>query len=427
VKSSDFVVVGGGIIGISVAIEIRGRWPDASIDLLEKEIECGRHASGRNSGVLHSGFYYTADSLKARFSQQGNRELTDYCRSRQLTINECGKLVVTRGEDELESLAELFRRASANGVDVERVEAADLPRLDPCARTVGAALYSPTTSSIEPREVVGALVNDAERMGICIQKGNAFLSHDGDEVQTTNGRLPAGYVINAAGLYADKIAHKYGFGREYGILPFRGLYLEYKDSGPVPHCHVYPVPSLENPFLGVHWTTAADGTVKIGPTATPAAWREHYRGLANLKLAELIEIGVRESGLWLRDAAGFRRLAWQEISKKGKRRLLALARQLVAPGTATGKWSWGRPGVRAQLINTRAQRLVMDFVCEGDDRSFHILNAVSPAFTCAFPFARYVADQVASLVGGGGSIKSARPGAPAGLEPAHTIPRVGGV
>jgi L-2-hydroxyglutarate oxidase LhgO len=397
--STDFLVIGGGIIGVSVAIEVRKRWPDASVTLLEKEARCGMHASGRNSGVLHAGFYYTADSLKARFSRQGNEELTTYCRSRRLLINECGKLVVARNDSELESLEELFRRASTNGVNVERIQAADVPGVEPCARTVGCALYSPSTSSIKPDQVVGSLVGDASDMGISIQEGNAYLSHDGDEVHTTNGRLSAGYVINAAGLYADRVAHEYGFGERYGILPFRGLYLKYEGSGPKPRCHVYPVPSLENPFLGVHWTTSADGQVQIGPTAIPAAWREHYRGLSNFRLSELLEIGVREAGLWLRNAAGFRRLAWLELSKKGKRRLIALARQLVTATTATGRWTWGSPGVRAQLIDMRARRLVMDFVCEGDDRSFHILNAVSPAFTCAFPFARYVTGQVASAVG----------------------------
>lgn len=422
VRSTDFLVIGGGIIGVSVAIEVSRRWPDVSVTLLEKETRCGMHASGRNSGVLHAGFYYTADSLKARFSRQGNEELTDYCRSRQLMINECGKLVVTRDEDELESLAELFRRASLNGVEVEEVDAADLHRLDPQARTVGAALYSPTTSSIAPGEVVSALVQDASQSGIRIQNGNAFLTHDGDIVHTTNGRLAAGYVINAAGLYADRIAHDYGFGKGYGILPFRGLYLEYSGSQSVPRRHVYPVPALEHPFLGVHWTTSADGTVKVGPTAVPAGWREHYRGLENLKLSELLEIGLRESGLWLRDAAGFRHLARLELSKRGKRRILTLARQLVAPTTAPGRWSWGRPGVRAQLIDTRARRLVMDFLCEGDHRSMHILNAVSPAFTCAFPFARYVADLVASRVNGGTSPPvSAKPGT------AHFGPEVVGV
>ncbi|MEK6253860.1 MAG: FAD-dependent oxidoreductase [Gemmatimonadales bacterium] len=397
--SADVVVVGGGIVGLSVAMEIRRRWSDASVVLLEKEDECGRHASGRNSGVLHAGFYYTSDSLKARFSRVGNREFRQYCRDRSLMINECGKLVVTRSEEELEPLAELFRRAAANSVQVERVPADDLGRLDPEARTVGAALFSPTTCSVQPRQVIESLVRDASVMGVRIETRSGFLRHVGDQVLTTQGRRTAGYVINAAGLYADTIAHDYGFGEEYGILPFRGLYLEYAGDGRVPRHHVYPVPVLENPFLGVHWTTTVDGGVKIGPTAIPALWREHYRGMTNMKFAEMLEIGIREADMWLRNSSGFRRLAWLELRKQGMRRLLAIARRLVGPKTAPGAWSWGKPGVRAQLVNTRTRQFEMDFICMGDNRSFHILNAVSPAFTCAFPFARHVADEVESLVG----------------------------
>ena len=415
----DFVVVGGGIIGLTVAMEIRRRWSDASVVLLEKENECGQHASGRNSGVLHAGFYYTSDSLKARFSRIGNRELSEYCRDRNLLLNECGKLVVTRDEDELDLLADLFRRAAANGVPVERIDADDLWRLEPEARTVGAALYSPTTSSVEPRQVIGSLVRDASVLGVRIETRNAFLGHVGDEILTTRGKLTAGYLINAAGLYADTIAHDYGFGEEYGILPFRGLYLKYVGHGPVPRRHIYPVPALENPFLGVHWTTSADGGVKIGPTAIPALWREHYRGLANLRFAEMLEIGIRESDMWLRDSSGFRRLARMELRKHGKHRLLKLARRLVAPTTGTGDWSWGNPGVRAQLINTRTRQLEMDFIYMGDDRSFHVLNAVSPAFTCAFPFARHVADEVESLVGDGGPASPARAAGLTSVDASH--------
>ena len=286
---------------------------------------------------------------------------------------------------------------------VEKVLEEELPRLEPEARTIGAALYSPTTSSVEPRSIIGSLVNDASDLGVKIETGSAFLRHVEDEVITTRGSLKARYVVNAAGVYADTIAHDYGFGEEYGILPFRGLYLEYVGAGPTPRRHVYPVPDLDNPFLGVHWTTAADGRVRIGPTAMPALWREHYRGTANLRLREMLEIGIRESGLWLRDSSGFRHLAWTEFRKQGRRHLLALARRLVAPTTAPGAWSWGLPGVRAQLVNTRTRRLEMDFICMGDDQSFHILNAVSPAFTCAFPFARYVADEVESLVAARGT------------------------
>ncbi|MDT8436361.1 MAG: FAD-dependent oxidoreductase [Gemmatimonadota bacterium] len=390
----DFLVIGGGIVGLTVARELRRRHPGSRIVLLEKEDRPGEHASGRNSGVLHAGFYYTADSLKARFSRDGNRELTEWCLERGLRIRRCGKLVVTRSEAELPALEELFRRAGANGVEVERVDEDGARRLEPLARTTGAALWSPTTSTVDPAEVVASLAADAADAGIEIRTGTAYAGRGGDEILTSRGRLTPGFTVNAAGLHADRVARDFGFSERYRILPFKGLYL-YHESGPAaPAMHVYPVPRLDQPFLGVHWTATAAGRAKIGPTAIPALWRENYGGLSGFRPLELLEIGWREAGLWWRNEFGFRRLAVSELRKYAKRHLVSLALELLRPGLAPGRWSWGRPGIRAQLFDLRAGRLEMDFRHEGDDRSHHVLNAVSPAFTCAFPFARHVVDAI---------------------------------
>lgn len=405
-RTADYLVVGGGIVGLSIAAALKRRYPDCGVVLLEKERECGRHASGRNSGVLHAGFYYTADSLKAKFSRDGNRELTEYCLEKGLRIQRCGKLVVARSADELDSLQELFRRAQLNGVPVQRVDEEEVARLEPEAHTCGEALYSPTTATVDPSEVVGALTRDAEDLGVEIRTGTLFQAREGDQVLTSSGPLSVGYVVNAAGLYADRVARQFGFAEEYRILPFRGLYIHYEGTDSAPRMHIYPVPRLDHPFLGVHWTTTVDGGTMIGPTAIPALWREHYRGVKAFRFSELAEIGVREAGLWLHDSFGFRRLAWQELRKQSRRRLVSMARELTRSSTARGPWRWGRPGVRAQLFHVPTRSLEMDFHCQGDDRSFHVLNAVSPAFTCALPFARYVVDEIETRLGGGGLRRS---------------------
>ncbi len=366
--------------------------------VLEKEPEVGLHASGRNSGVLHAGFYYSADSLKARFSRDGNRELTEYCLERKLPINLCGKLVVTRTPEETDSLDELVRRGEANGVEVRRVDEREAAELEPAARTLGSALYSPTTSTVDPVTVVRALAADAREAGVEIRTGVAYVGRQGDAVLTSTGTIGVGFLVNAAGLYADRIAHDHGFARHYRILPFRGLYLRYEGSGEVPRLHLYPVPTAGHPFLGVHWTATVDGGVTLGPTAIPALWREQYGGMANFRLGELLEVAARESSLLLRNSFGFRRLAGAEVRKYRKRHVLGLGRSLARPGIGAGRWRWSRTGVRAQLLDVRTGRLEMDFRCEGDDRSLHILNAVSPAFTCALPFARHVADAVEARV-----------------------------
>lgn len=401
-STTDFLVIGGGVIGLALARALRARHPDQQVALLEKEPEVGRHASGRNSGVLHAGFYYSADSLKARFTREGNRLLTEYCLERGIPLNRCGKLVVAREAADLPRLDELERRARANGVELRRVSAAEAREIEPRAKTCERALFSPTTSTVDPGAVVAAMARDAEAAGVRLQRGARYLGRAArGAVLTSAGSWRAGYVVNAAGLYADRVARDFGFGQAYRILPFKGLYL-YSDEPPgALRTNVYPVPDLENPFLGVHFTVTVDGRVHIGPTAIPAFWREHYQGLQNFRLSELIEVLGTEARLFARNRFGFRRLAWQEVRKYYRPRMVADAARLVAGVDARRFTRWGPPGIRAQLVDTRTGRLEMDLRYEGDARSFHVLNAVSPAFTCALPFSAFLADEIERLTGGG--------------------------
>lgn len=390
----DFLVIGGGVMGLALALEARRRHPGARVAVLEKEPACGLHASGRNSGVLHAGFYYTADSLKARFTRDGQREWIRYCEERGLRINRCGKLVVARSEADLPGLDELLRRAAVNGVEVHEVTAAEARELEPRARTHERALWSPSTASVDPAELMASLARDAQAAGVEVRSGTAYLGRTPEGVVTSRGTLSAGYVVNAAGLYADRIARDYGFSEDFRILPFRGLYLYADGADGLLRRHVYPVPELRYPFLGVHFTVTAAGRVKIGPTALPALWREHYGGLAGFRWDEFLEVGRRVAGLFRADDFEFRKLARRELPKGWKGELVKLAGELVSVPIGRLGWRWGKPGIRAQLVNVRERRLEMDFRYEGDDRSFHVLNAVSPAFTCAFPFASHVWDQI---------------------------------
>lgn len=202
----------------------------------------------------------------------------------------------------------------------------------------------------------------------------------------------AGFVVNCAGLYADRVAWDFGFGQRFSIVPFKGLYLYAKAAAPAPRCHLYPVPDLRNPFLGVHVTRTLTGTAKIGPTAIPAFWREQYGGWRGFNLSELLGITARELRMLLSNQASFRQLAWQELRKQHRGHLIAEAGQLLQGAASMGWQHWGQPGIRAQLVECATNRLVMDFVIEGDDRSLHVLNAVSPALTCALPFAEYLVE-----------------------------------
>lgn len=278
-SSTDFLILGGGIIGICVARELKRRFPDTDVTLLEKEATCGLHASGRNSGVIHAGFYYSANSLKAKLTRAGNQAMTAYCEAKKIPLNRCGKLVVAKNQDDLPQLDELLRRGQANGVRLESLTEEEARKIEPRVKTYQRAIFSPTTTSADPQRVVEEMTRDAKQEGITIRNGAPYLRIRKGLVITPQGSFSARHVVNAGGLYADKIALDFGFSEKYRILPFKGLYL-YSDEPPGSfRTNIYPVPDLRNPFLGVHFTVKEDGRAKIGPTAIPALWREQDPGI----------------------------------------------------------------------------------------------------------------------------------------------------
>ena len=397
--STDFLVIGGGVIGISIARALKRQYADSSVTVIEKESACGQHASGRNSGVLHAGFYYSSDSLKAKFTRVGNQLLTEYCEMKGLPIHRCGKLVVAKNSNDHLAMDELLKRGKANGITLQEVTEQEARAIEPRAKTCERALFSPTTSTVDPVRVVASMVDDARRADVQIHSGTAYVKKEAREVVTSSGTYSAGYVVNAAGLYADHIAKDFGFSEQYRILPFKGLYL-YSDEPPgTLHTNIYPVPDLHNPFLGVHATVTVQGRTKIGPTAIPAFWREQYEGLTNFQFSELVDLLGRQAGLFVFSGFDFKRLAVQELKKYSRAHMVRLASSLIEGVKTEHFSSWGKPGIRAQLVDIRQRKLEMDFVVEGDDRSMHVLNAVSPGFTCALPFADHVCEQIVKARG----------------------------
>jgi len=389
-KKYDFIIIGSGIIGLTIAHAIKGRKAQARILILDKEPGEARHASGRNSGILHSGFYYTADSLKAKFTVDGSRAMMAYVKARGLKFNQCGKLVVAQNEHELRQLEELLRRGKQNGSNVRLIDESEAFDIDPNVKTFKRALYAPETASIDPKEVCGALKEDLLKMGVEFSYNTKYLSRTKNVVQTNQGDFEGTKIINCAGLYADRVARDFGFGLKYTMIPFKGLYLKYTKNKSDVKINIYPVPNLKNPFLGVHFTKTVEGDIKIGPTAIPALWRENYEGKDGFSLDEMAEVLFYESKLYLTNAFNFRSLAHEEMRKYNKKHFIALAQSMVKYIDPQGFTEFTRPGIRAQLLDKQSLSLVQDFVVEGDDQSIHVLNAVSPAFTCAFPFSQYV-------------------------------------
>jgi len=393
-KTTDYLIIGAGIIGLAIARELKHRHRDAGIIVIDKEPDVAYHSSGRNSGVLHAGFYYSADSLKAKFTRDGNQQMKEYCREKKLKLNECKKVVVTTNESELEALYELERRGKKNGVDVSIINEAELKEIDPNAKTTQFALFSPNTATVDPVEVNQSIKNDLITAGVEFLFSEGYLKRSGpDSITTTAGNIiSAKKIINAAGLYADKIARDFNFSKQYTIIPFKGIYLKYTKKDKPIRTNIYPVPNLKNPFLGVHYTVTVDGIIKIGPTSIPAFWRENYKGMDNFRSGEMADILAWETKLFLTNSFGFRNLAFEEIRKYNKSHFIDLAAKLVHSIDKSGFTEWSKPGIRAQLLNRKTLELVQDFIVEGDNETIHVLNAVSPAFTSSFPFAKWVVE-----------------------------------
>ena len=386
----DFGVIGAGIVGLAMANQIRQIQPTATIAVFDKENSVGAHASGRNSGVLHAGYYYSPDSLKAALTRDGNKLLRDFCSAEKIRVKETGKVVVAQNSSQVIALQELHRRGNANGVLTELITPEQLAQLEPLAKTSELALWSPTTAVANPLEVTQALANKVVREGTTLKLGHEVLQITSNRIITNFGNFSIGHIINCAGLYADKIAKPFGYCDDYAMLPFKGLYWYGNWAPGKLQRHVYPVPDVRNPFLGVHLTVTIDGRAKIGPTAIPIFSRESYSGFGGLSAKEILNIvGIYPKFLSSKhhDVVG---LIKSELPKYLQRHLVTQAKALVPSVDPKDFKERGKPGIRAQLLDIKNKKLEMDFVVRGDENSTHLLNAVSPAWTSALAMANYV-------------------------------------
>ena len=393
----DFLVIGAGIVGLSIARELKQRHPDLTITILEKESQFGRHSSGRNSGVLHSGIYYPPESLKARVCVNGAKEMAEFCEQYKLPLRRCGKVLIATRVEDGDQLALLAQRAKGNGILVEKLDERALRNVEPEARSAtGIALLIRSTAVGSPKAVLQALQTEIEQLGIEIVCNAKILSVNVGQRELTleNGtRISYGHAINAAGLHADTIAHQFDSGHRYTLLPFKGLYWKLDPNAGFDIRHlIYPVPDLRVPFLGVHTTTTTDGITYIGPTAVPAFGRENYRGLEDVDASELIRISSLLVKQFVAGRDGFRRLAWQEGRRYFKPWFTKAAQAVLPRLKSEHLLPTDKVGIRAQMLDKNTGRLVTDFLVERGPHSTHILNAISPAWTSAFPFARYVCD-----------------------------------
>ena len=395
----DVLILGGGMVGLSIAHQLLERQITRSITIIDKEPELGRHSSGRNSGVLHAGLYYKPGSIKARVCVDGARRLREWVEERDLPINPCGKVIVPPRAELNGQLEVLAERGRSNGATVEFWDEQQLHELIPEARSAsGRALWSPNTAVVKPLKVVQKLQQELQQQGVQLITASPGWRVQPEECSITltdGSKLSYGHFYNCAGLQADRVAHQFGIGLNYSLLPFKGLYWQLKPDCPIqPRTNLYPVPDLSVPFLGVHFTPSADATplVSIGPTATPAWGRENYRGL------EGIEPGMAAANLallarqYLANRGGFRRYVHEQAFLALPPLLLKAAQELIPSVRAEHIEISQKVGIRSQLFNHGSQQLEDDFLCMPGPYSTHVLNAISPAFTASFALADLILD-----------------------------------
>lgn len=386
----DLAVIGGGIVGLSTAMQMQERFPGISVAVLEKEPALATHQTGRNSGVIHAGVYYQPGSLKARFCREGVKATIRFCEERDIPYEQCGKLLVATDEEELPRMAALYDRAIENGIVMERLDKAEVARREPHIRSVG-AIYSPTTGIVDYGRIARAMADVVRERGGEVMTSSEVIHIDETPadvaLETGRQRVRAKQVIAAAGLQADRIARMCGVDLDFRIVPFRGEYYRLgADKNDIVNHLIYPIPDPALPFLGVHLTRMIGGYVTVGPNAVLAFAREGY-GFGDVDLRDMGEM-LRFPGFRKVIKANLKSGMLEIANSLLKSRYLALC-QRYCPELTLDDLTPYRAGVRAQAVLADGT-MVHDFLIGETARTIHVLNAPSPAATSAIPIGKHI-------------------------------------
>ena len=393
----DYLIIGSGIVGLSIAKELQTNNPNARILIIEKEKKVGKHASGRNSGVLHSGIYYDPNTIKGRVCNQGSKEMLEYCKANNLPYVKRGKTIISRNDDDMSLL---YHRAKVYGIKAEMIDKKQLYDIEPCCHTVtDKSLYLSDVYVIDPLSILNSIRHSFMLNGGEIHFNNKVISADpcNSTLETEFHKYKYSYCINAAGQYADQVAHLFSVGHEYTMIPFKGVYYKLIER-PDMFCNglIYPVPDLNLPFLGLHTLKSIRGDTFIGPTALPVLGRENYSGIKGVENSDLINVPYYLVKALLKNKQNIRGHTKNEIKNIFKYNITKSAQHLIQGISSNDLVVCDKSGIRPQLLNKNTLEMVMDFKIEKKDNTIHVLNSISPAFTSAFTFSRIVINELFS-------------------------------
>ncbi|UXI03177.1 L-2-hydroxyglutarate oxidase [Photobacterium sp. TY1-4] len=420
-KIYDYIIVGGGIVGISTAWQLRQRHPDKSILMVEKEDGLSRHQTGHNSGVIHAGVYYAPGSLKANFCKAGVEKTLDFCHKHQIPVENCGKLLVATNAQEVERMHALFERCQQNGIAVELLDQAGLAEKEPNITGLG-AIWVPSTSIVNYRQITEKMAEEFLALGGEIARRTEVVGLAEDDRQITvscksDGQpltLHSRFLISCSGLMADRLTKMLNLDTDFQIIPYRGEYyrLAPKFNQIVNHL-IYPIPDPDLPFLGVHLTRMIDGSVTVGPNAVQGWKREGY-GRLNFSLKDISEM-LRFSGFWKVTAKHLKTGLIETKNSWWKPGYLKLVNK-YCPQIQLGDLQPYPTGIRAQAV-LKDGTLVHDFLFAESPRSLHVCNAPSPAATSAIPIGEYICGKVEAKVGDIPKEAAAEPASESAAEP----------
>lgn len=390
----DFCVIGGGIVGLATALKLSDAHPGAAILLIEKESAVGRHQTGHNSGVIHSGIYYAPGSFKADLSRRGAAATVAFCREHTLPFEVCGKLLVATNEAERQRMLKLYTRAAENKVDAELIDAAELKRREPNIAGVG-AIFVPSTGITDYKLICKTIAGELARRGTEIVLGGEVVAiqerADHVDVATPGKSWRTRQLVVCGGLQSDRLARLAGLAVEYQVVPFRGEYYRLPPAkNKIVSALIYPIPDPELPFLGIHLTRMIDGSVTVGPNAVLGWAREGYPkfSFSPRDAADFL----RFPGFWKVIRANMKAGAYELANSMSKRRYLAECRK-YCPSLVMTDLEPLEAGIRAQAV-MRDGTLVHDFLFRETDRMLHVCNAPSPAATSALPIGELLAEKI---------------------------------
>lgn len=397
----DYIIIGGGIVGISTAWQLQQRCPDKRILVVEKEDTLARHQTGHNSGVIHAGVYYAPGSLKATFCKEGEQATKAFCRQHDIPVEVCGKLLVATNTDELARMDALYERCLENGIDVEKLDEATLKSREPNITGLG-AIFVAATGIVDYRLVTQKMAEAFVSLGGRIARRSEVISlHESPEtIQVgckSDGQpfmLRTRFLISCAGLMADRITRMLGLDTDFQIIPYRGEYYRLAPQhNKIVYHLIYPIPDPELPFLGVHLTRMIDGSVTVGPNAVQGWKREGY-GTLNVSARDITDM-VRFKGFWKVTAKHLKTGLTETKNSWWKPGYLKLVNK-YCPQLTTKDLQPYPAGIRAQAVLSDGT-LVHDFLFAESPRSLHVCNAPSPAATSAIPIGRYLCDKILTV------------------------------